>query len=137
MCKKAGQGLARSIQRREPDSYLRGLYFAFVGSGDPVLVLVQRGADDVLLEDITIEPPRHHSAKLVLGVRAGRHTKDVVKLLQALLLRLWNKAENEGQGDEIHACVEAKRTSRGHGPKHTREGQTQNGSPEIVCRDSP
>ena len=70
-------------------------------------------------------------------MRARRHGKDVVELLERALLRLGQPEEDHPEGGEVERGVEAKGTLGPKGAEHARQRQRQDRRPEVVGRDGP
>lgn len=103
-----------------------------------VLHMVQLRAYSVLApENISLEPPRQHLGELILGVRTGGHSEDVIQLFQGPLLRLWQEEEDQDQCQDIESGIEPKRALSSEPLEHVRESQGEHASPEVVRRDSP
>lgn len=59
------------------------------------LIMVQiRTNLSLALQNPPLEPPRQHRLELILRMNPIRHSKDIVELLQGLLLRLGHKEED-------------------------------------------
>ena len=70
-------------------------------------------------------------------MRARRHGKDVVELLERALLRLGQPEEDHPEGGEVERGVEAKGTLGPEGAEHARQRQRQDRRPEVIGRDGP
>lgn len=84
-----------------------------------------------------LDEPGQDLGELVLGERAGGDSKDLVKLLEGKLLGLGDKEEDQDQGNDIGAGIEAKSANRPQSLEHGRESEGENGCPEEVCGNGP
>lgn len=83
------------------------------------------------LQDIPPEPPGELLRPLELGVRARRHAEDVVQLFQRALLGFVQEEEDEEEGDDVEAGVEAEDAGGREGGEHAGEGYGEDGAPEV------
>lgn len=84
-----------------------------------------------------LDEPGQDLGKLVLGKRAGGDGKDLVELLEGELLSLGDKKENQNQGDDVGASIEAKGANTAQGLEHGRESEGEDGGPEEVGGNGP
>lgn len=66
-----------------------------------------------------------------------RDAKDVVELFERLLLGLMDEEEDESQGNEVDASIEAENADSTHSLKHAGECQGEDGCPEVVSGHGP
>ena len=83
------------------------------------------------LKDIPPEPPGELLRPLELGVRARRDAEDVVQLFQRALFGFIEEEEDEEEGDDVEAGVEAEDARRREGGEHAWEGDGEDGAPEV------
>lgn len=101
------------------------------------LEVVERLQVSLLAEDVALEEPGEPGVKLVAGVPAGRHAKDVVELFECELLSLRQEEEDENESGNVESSVEAKGTGGSHGGDHTRPEETEDTGPEETSSDGP
>lgn len=77
------------------------------------------------------KPPRKLLRPLELCVRARRHAENVVQLFERALFGLVQEEEDEEEGDDVEAGVEAEDACRCEGGEHAGEGDGEDGAPEI------
>lgn len=83
------------------------------------------------LENIAAEPPRELLPALEGCVCLRRHPEDVIQLFQCPLLGFIKEEEDEEEGDDVEASVEAEDAGGRECREHTREGDGEDGAPEV------
>ena len=82
----------------------------------------ERGAwTNLLAQNPRLEPPRKYCSTLVADELSLGYGKDIVEFFESALLGLWDKEENQAQGNQVETCVKCKCTRGCHGRQHTRE----------------
>jgi len=103
-----------------------------------LLKVIQLLTSSILFpQNISLEPPRKSLRELIFGVCSGGYSKDVIQFFESSLFSLWQEQEDKKQGNDIHPSIKSECTLDAESSKLAREGDGDDGGPEIVCGDGP